>query len=202
MMILLPLIFIWSRAPMRYGLPSKLGALIVFAVGAATLSINALPRHYHPTVKAADSWDSEGANAMDAPRSGAARPRLREGARIGSTVGTFLRVGRRWAFEFEAAPVAATPSDEKLVENLTLSAVAIITASPSGPIELVRYQVLENLALQRVAEAIIQDPKDARWAVTGVITEFDGENWLLLSTVLRAPSNDIAAASPQAPPKN
>ena len=199
MIIILPLVFIWSRAPMRYGLPSRVGALIVFAVGAMTVTINALPRHYHPTLNAAESWDSEGADEMEGAGSGAARPRLREGARIGSTVGTFLQVGRRWAFEFEVVPAETKSTSEKTGDALTTVAESSSVASTSRAAEVVRYRVLENLALQRVVEAIAQDPKDARWAATGVVTEFDGENWLLLSTVLRAPSNDIAAVAPYPP---
>jgi len=58
-----------------------------------------------------------------------------------------------------------------------------------------KYQVLENLALQRIVDAVSQDPNDLRWTTTGVITEFGGENWLLLSTVFRAPSKTDSAVN-------
>ncbi len=44
---------------------------------------------------------------------------------------------------------------------------------------------LENLAAQRVLKAVIEDPKDDEWKVTGTITEFNNRNFLLLEHVKR-----------------
>jgi hypothetical protein len=189
-MFLLPLVFIWSRDPMRYGLPTKLVAMAVFAFGAATLTIDALPRQFSVPANAAESWDTEAAEPIDDLRFDVSRPRMREGARLGSTVGKFSRAGRRWVFEFEGNPLTVS----SLVDASQPKPVS--EDKNHGETAPSRYRVLENLALQRVVEAIAQDPNDVRWTATGVITEFGRENWLLLSTVLRAPSVDDTALAP------
>lgn len=50
------------------------------------------------------------------------------------------------------------------------------------------YEGLENLALQRIAQALQEDSSDSRWIVSGQITEFRDQNFLLLERVLRAPA--------------
>lgn len=40
--------------------------------------------------------------------------------------------------------------------------------------------VLENLALERVSETMMRHAEDATWEVEGVITEYQGRNYLLL----------------------
>lgn len=47
-----------------------------------------------------------------------------------------------------------------------------------GPAAL---RVLENLALERVVRALEDNPTMRTWSVTGVITEFRGENYLLIT---------------------
>ena len=42
-------------------------------------------------------------------------------------------------------------------------------------------RVLENLALERVARVLDDNPSMRSWSVTGVITEFRGENYLLVT---------------------
>lgn len=50
--------------------------------------------------------------------------------------------------------------------------------------------VLENLASQRVLDAILEDPADNNWTISGTITEFQNRNFILLQRVTRAtPSN-------------
>ncbi len=44
---------------------------------------------------------------------------------------------------------------------------------------------LENLAAQRILDAIRDDPGDNRWLLDGKITEFLGTNYLLLEHVKR-----------------
>ncbi len=57
----------------------------------------------------------------------------------------------------------------------------IFTVEGHDPIE-----GLENLALQRVYQAILDDPTQDRWMVTGQITEFRDRNYLLLDRGIRA----------------
>ncbi len=45
---------------------------------------------------------------------------------------------------------------------------------------------LENLAMQRLTQSILDDPADQNWLVTGTITEFQGRNYLLLERIARA----------------
>ena len=45
---------------------------------------------------------------------------------------------------------------------------------------------LETLAMQRVLLALIDDPADKKWTVTGTVTEFQGRNYILLERVTRA----------------
>jgi hypothetical protein len=40
--------------------------------------------------------------------------------------------------------------------------------------------ILENLTLERVSETMMRHPEDATWEVEGVITEYQGRNYLLL----------------------
>lgn len=46
--------------------------------------------------------------------------------------------------------------------------------------EKTRLLGLENLNLERIAQAITQNPEHLKWRVTGVVTEFRGENYLLI----------------------
>jgi hypothetical protein len=50
----------------------------------------------------------------------------------------------------------------------------------------VAYRVLENLSLERIAKAIQEDPQDRHWKLAGELTEFFGENYLLIDRVERA----------------
>ena len=54
-----------------------------------------------------------------------------------------------------------------------------------------RFVVLENLALERVGRAIEDNPQPLQWLVTGTITEFRGDNLLLIHrAVLRNRRSD------------
>jgi hypothetical protein len=48
-----------------------------------------------------------------------------------------------------------------------------------------RYTVLENLGLQRVMRVIRGNPEITRWSVSGLVTEFEGANYLLVSRAIR-----------------
>lgn len=49
------------------------------------------------------------------------------------------------------------------------------------------FEALENLALERVLQAVRADSGDKRWLVTGQATEYRGRNYILLERVSRAP---------------
>jgi hypothetical protein len=44
-----------------------------------------------------------------------------------------------------------------------------------------RFMVLENLALQRIALALSEPQTAPTWTVTGIVTEFRGANYLLVT---------------------
>lgn len=48
-----------------------------------------------------------------------------------------------------------------------------------------RFILLENLGLQRVARAMAENPHATLWRVTGTATEFQGDNYLLLSRAIQ-----------------
>ena len=54
--------------------------------------------------------------------------------------------------------------------------VAFITADSQH-----RFVGLENLTLERVAEKIADNPAQMQWIVSGNVTEYHGENYLLLT---------------------
>ena len=49
------------------------------------------------------------------------------------------------------------------------------------------FEALENLALERILQAVRADSGDKHWLVTGLATEYRGRNFLLLERVSRAP---------------
>ncbi len=49
------------------------------------------------------------------------------------------------------------------------------------------FEALENLALERILQAVRADSGDKRWLVTGQVTEYRGRNFILLERVSRAP---------------
>ena len=46
------------------------------------------------------------------------------------------------------------------------------------------YRVLENLALQRISIALNDDRGQGQWLVSGIITEYRGANYLLITKVV------------------
>ncbi len=57
----------------------------------------------------------------------------------------------------------------------------IVELSSGGP----SLVALENLAAQRVLEAVTVDPSDKTWSINAMVTEFRGQNYLLLQRVNR-----------------
>jgi hypothetical protein len=68
-----------------------------------------------------------------------------------------------------------------------------VTFSPAGSKE--SYRVLENLALQRVGQVLDENRGPRQWIVSGLITEYRGSNYLLLTkAVIQLQEGDSAAA--------
>ncbi len=170
-MLLLPLVLIWSRDPMRYGCGSR-WLILVFAVAMAFLPTH-VDRGGQAATRAAEGFREDDLSDGEDFEASSDQARLREGSKLGNIGGRFSRIGRRWIFEFQS------PSDE------IANGSAIRASGTENAALWRRYRVLENLSLQRVAESISQDSTDIYWAVTGTFTEFYGENWLLLSSVTR-----------------
>ncbi len=145
----------------------------------------------------------------DGDRGGPNRPLLREGTRIPPTAGRFRRVGRRWEFVSDAAEELADAKteaedarfedarlfDDRKAPNRDADATTptatggvsadAASASETRP-EVPRMLVVENLMLQRIEEAVRDDPAANRWNVTGVVTEYQNENRLIVTTAERA----------------
>lgn len=69
-----------------------------------------------------------------------------------------------------------TELDEQLgVFRLTGDRITFFTEMGTG-----RFVVLENLALERVARVITDNPNQLKWFVTGTMTEYQGLNYLLI----------------------
>jgi hypothetical protein len=95
---------------------------------------------------------------------GSAKPaeRIREGTRLIDEVGTFQNLGDRLAFV------------------------------PAGNGNKDSYRVLENLALQRIAQSLDGARGQQSWIVSGTFTEFRGANYLLI-TKASIPADSSAA---------
>ncbi|MCL6508160.1 MAG: hypothetical protein K6T59_14180 [Bryobacteraceae bacterium] len=66
-----------------------------------------------------------------------------------------------------------------------------ISFSPRGSKE--SYRVLENLALERIARALDESRGTRLWVVSGLITEYRGANYLLISkAVMQADESGTA----------
>ena len=139
-------------------------------------------------------------------------PHLREGTRIGETVGRVVMMGRRWAFvrasqqnppepDIALRPRRLPAIDGKpRPKRLGLASGPRLTRLTAIPIELqtgrenateipTRHMLItENLMLQRIVEAIRADGSDNVWSVTGEVTEFFNENRLIIHTAKRAGS--------------
>ena len=49
-----------------------------------------------------------------------------------------------------------------------------------------RLVLIENLMLQRIAESVRSDNSDDRWILTGTMTEYFGENRMVIETAQRS----------------
>ncbi|GAA5508531.1 hypothetical protein [Novipirellula caenicola] len=133
------------------------------------------------------------------------RHQLREGTVIPQITGQISMSGRRWLF---------TPSDEnrhenvspdnrlrktetqlrESVENDAISRVFTTSietyerdSAPTKPVKQAKsLEIVENLVLQRVVNAIRADANDSLWTITARVTEFFDENRLILLTAQRS----------------
>ena len=201
---------------MKYGIPAKT-AVLIFALSITALAIRYEIPGWESHLIAADQWDDELTPETDQRPKVAAGARLREGTRLPPSVGRFFRSGRRWVFEQEttesernravlpaadAVPPGQTPYPAAQADSAGADSRPADSPQADSPQAraaqqtAVQLRVLENLALQRIVDAIAQDASDVRWTVTGEVTEFAGENWLLLAAVFRAPSSQDNAQQP------
>ena len=179
MLLLLPILLLWARAPMAFSLPWRWTLLALLGCGMLQFPLTALCAAQEttpwlvrstaapqPLAGAAPPPAAEPATVQQPPARAADAAdvqRQREGTPLRAARGRFLEIGPRWAF----------------------------AASTEGR----TYRVLENLALDRVVTAIRRDAGDDQWSVDGVITEFSGENYLLISRVRRATAESTANSS-------
>lgn len=70
-----------------------------------------------------------------------------------------------------------------LVGSLTHAARRWTFTSEAGDIT---YRILENQSLERIVKAIQEDPEDIHWKVSGQLTEFLDENFLLIERTERS----------------
>ncbi|WP_254508090.1 hypothetical protein [Anatilimnocola floriformis] len=63
-----------------------------------------------------------------------------------------------------------------------------VTFFPGGGRE--SYRLLENLALERVAQVLTESRARQEWTISGTLTEFRGANYLLLTKAVIKSTND------------
>lgn len=185
-MVLLPLMLIWLRDPMYFNASTR-WAMVALAATVGMLAPELGLSGHSGRAKAVDSDRSP--SPIDAPRSGAGYGLpavMREGTELKNRVGQFSRSDGGWFF----TPVQVDAETNAIVGD-GMQNTASTGRSATG-VQLKKVRVLENLALQRVAQMIQQDPSDNRWMISGTITEFFGENRLIVVFAVRAPIEDAA----------
>ena len=98
----------------------------------------------------------------------------------------------------EDAPTVSTTAQKPIKETLLREGARVeakrAKCRVAGERLLIEFDdgrtldALANLAAQRVLQACRDDESDSAWIVSGKITEFQNMNFLLLESVLRAPS--------------
>jgi hypothetical protein len=96
-----------------------------------------------------------------------ASERLREGTKLIDVVGTFQSIGG---------------------ESVTFTPAGSGTNKES-------FKVLENLALQRVSQELDGNKGARQWTVSAEVTEYKGNNYLLLKKIVVHPQEGDTAAS-------
>jgi len=183
-MVFLPLMLIWLRDPMYFNAPSR-WVMVAFATSIGLLAPELSPDKQGNATMAADfSQSSPGENALaPAPTASSAQSSLiREGTRLINRVGRFSVSDGHWNFTADQADfVSKTSAMTSQSDN------PAATMSPKRGSSSPQIRVIENLALQRVVQLMQQDASDNRWVINGVITEFFGENRLMVVLAVRAP---------------
>ncbi|MCA9132456.1 MAG: hypothetical protein KDA45_04855 [Planctomycetales bacterium] len=100
--------------------------------------------------------------------SGQGEQEAAEKSAVQDDTSVLLREGMR----IEAGAAQCRSAGERLVIELNESGRSLVA--------------LENLASQRVLQAVLDDASDRQWIVNGQVTEFQGRNFLLLERVTRA----------------
>jgi len=96
------------------------------------------------------------------------------------------------------APAAAVPGPTKPADRLRegtrlTDELGVFQSSGDrvaflpGGVNKDSYRVLENLALQRVGVALDEGRGQGQWLVSGIITEFRGANYLLITKAVIPP---------------
>jgi hypothetical protein len=106
--------------------------------------------------------------------------RLREGTRISDVTGTFQFAGDRVAFhpddnrslDGHGGPAGKGPAGRTVPTSSQV-------ASKGDKAE--SFRVLENLALERINRELGQARGTLQWTVSGIVTEYRGNNYLLVT---------------------
>jgi hypothetical protein len=194
-MVFLPLMLIWLRDPMYFNTPSR-WAMVGLAVSIGLIAPHNSPQINGsiPSVNAADftSVDPARVPAEQAQlRDTVPTLRIREGTRLAGRIGSFTQLDDGWYFQPEREPKSSAAGSGPVSANHTGGSAVQAAVEASGVESRStlphRLRVIENLALQRVAQTIQQDPADQRWSISGIITEFFDENRLMILSATRAP---------------
>lgn len=128
---------------------------------------------------------------------------FREGTSLPSTPGRIVMMGRRWVFvpnsTGDGKETGGDSTDQELPRGRRiLSAAKIRRTSQRNEEEADdedamsssgngnQWILMENLMLQRIVRAVRSDSIDDKWVVTGRITEFFDDNYLLLESAKRS----------------
>ncbi|MDR2643098.1 MAG: hypothetical protein LBC74_09920 [Planctomycetaceae bacterium] len=65
-----------------------------------------------------------------------------------------------------------------------------------------RYVCLENLNLERILKSIAERPEQGTWKIDGTFTEFNGENFVLISRAVVSPTDYSTKEQKTEPQKN
>jgi len=115
-----------------------------------------------------------------------------------TTVVVFVAVGLVQGADEPASPAAAKDTESKAaaVKQRVREGARLLeqqgSFQPAGDRfmfvgqDQARFMVLENLALQRIALALSEPQTAPTWTVTGIVTEFRGANYLLVTRAVMA----------------
>lgn len=127
-----------------------------------------------------------------------ANPELLSQTHLESGVSSFRNVSSNMVTKqrptrLGAATIMVTGRDLTRTEQPTTDTELInqkqASEAVSTNVKVQHILLAENLMLQRIVEAVIEDPADDRWTVSGEITEFRNQNRLLIHTAQRTNDN-------------